>query len=195
LMDPELSEYRTRYGAGTKGAGWYSFDIGGVHFVALVNVAMSGRDMGEVYIDDPGPNAGGLGVLGDDQLAWMADDLGGRSASTPIVVLAHVPLWAVYPTWGWGTLDGARALALLKRFGSVTVLNGHIHQIVQKVEGDVAFYTAMSTAFPQPAPGQGPKPGPKNVAADQLRSVLGARSVIFQPGRQRLAVIDHPLKG
>ena len=124
----------------------------------------------------------------------MANDLRGRSASTPIVVFAHVPLWAVYPTWGWATLVSARALALLKSFGSVTVLIGHIHQVVQAVEGNVAFYTAMSTAFPQPAPGEAPKPGAKKVAADQLRAVLGVRSVTFEPGRRELAVIDQPLK-
>jgi 3',5'-cyclic AMP phosphodiesterase CpdA len=195
LLDPEMIEYRNRYGAGTKGAGWYSFDVGGVHFIALVNVNMSGRDLGEVHIDNPGPKAGGLGVLGEDQLAWLADDLRRRAASTPIVVFAHVPLWAVYPTWGWSTADSARALALLRRFGSVTVLNGHIHQVVQKVEGQVAFHTAMSTAYPQPAPGTAPKPGPKNVAANQLRRVLGATAVQVIPGRARLAVIDQPLQG
>jgi 3',5'-cyclic AMP phosphodiesterase CpdA len=194
VLDPEVAEFRNRFGVGTRGSGWYSFDAGGVHFVALVNVLNSGRDTGRVYIDNPGPKAGGLGVLGDEQLAWLADDLRGRSASTPIVVFAHVPLWAVYPTWGWGTLDSARALALLKRFGSVTVLNGHIHQVVQKVEGDVVFHTAMSTAFPQPAPGQAPKPGPKKVAADQLRTVLGATSVAFRQGQRRLAIVDAPLK-
>jgi len=193
VLDPEMSIYRQRYGAGTKGAGWYSFDIAGVHFVALVNVDMSGRDMGQVFIDDPGPKAGGLGALGADQLGWLADDLRGRSTSTPIVVMAHVPLWAAYPTWGWGTEDGAQALALLRRFGSVTVLNGHIHQVMQKVEGNVAFHTAMSTAFPQPAPGTAPKPGPKKIAPDRLRSVLGATSVTFQPGQQRLALVDAPL--
>jgi hypothetical protein len=195
VLDPEMAEYRNRYGAGTKGAGWYSFDVSGVHFVALVNVDMSGRDIGEVYVDNPGPKAGGLGVLGAAQLAWLADDLRGRPASTPIVVFAHVPLWAVYPTWGWGTVDSARALNQLKRFGSVTVLNGHIHQVVQKVEGQVAFHTAMSTAFPQPAPGTAPKPGPKKVAAEQLRKVLGATSVAVVPGRARLALIDQPLAG
>ncbi|HLI66147.1 MAG TPA: metallophosphoesterase [Caulobacteraceae bacterium] len=194
LLDPEMSMYRERYGAGAKGAGWYSFDVGGVHFIALVNVDMSGRDLGEVYIDDPGPKAGGLGVLGEDQLAWIADDLRGRAASTPIVVMAHVPLWAAYPTWGWGTQDGARALTLLRRFGSVTVLNGHIHQVLQKVEGNVAFHTAMSTAFPQPAPGSAPKPGPKKIAANRLRSVLGATTVSFHAGQRRLALVDATLE-
>jgi hypothetical protein len=70
------------------------------------------------------------------------------------VVFAHIPLWTVYEQWGWGTEDSARALEYLKRFGSVTVLNGHIHQIMQKVEGNVTFHTARSTAFPQPAPSQ-----------------------------------------
>ncbi len=194
ILDPEVTEYRNRYGAGTKGAGWYSFDINGVHFIGLVNVSTSGRDMGQVYIDNPGGKAGGLGMLGDAQLAWLQDDLRGKSASTPIVVFAHIPMWAAYPTWGWGTQDSAQALAYLKRFGSVTVLNGHIHQILQKVEGNIAFHTAMSTAFPQPSPGQAPKPGPKKIAAEQLRTVLGSTSVTFHQGQQRLALIDQPLK-
>jgi 3',5'-cyclic AMP phosphodiesterase CpdA len=139
--------------------------------------------------------AGGLGNLGNDQLAWLEDDLKGRSASTPIVVFAHIPLWTVYPAWGWGTEDAARALDHLKRFGSVTVLNGHIHQIMQKVEGSVTFHTAMSTAFPQPAPGAAPSPGPMRVADDKLRSLLGATDVSFKRGQKRLAIIDRPLQG
>ena len=140
-------------------------------------------------------SAGGLGNLGNDQLEWLESDLKGRSASTPIVVFAHIPLWSVYPQWGWGTDDAARALGLLKRFGSVTVLNGHIHQIMQKVEGNVTFHTAMSTAFPQPAPGAAPSPGPMKVADDKLRSLLGITDVTFKRGQQRLAIIDQPLQG
>ena len=139
--------------------------------------------------------AGGLGNLGNEQLEWLEDDLKGRAPSTPIVVFAHIPLWSVYPAWGWGTEDSARALDYLKRFGSVTVLNGHIHQIMQKVEGNVAFHTAMSTAFPQPAPGAAPSPGPMKVADDKLRSLLGVTDVTFKRGQQRLAIIDQPLQG
>ena len=111
------------------------------------------------------------------------------------MVFAHVPLWEVYPKWGWGTADGAKALAMLKRFGSVTVLNGHIHQVMQKVEGNVAFHTAMATAFPQPAPGSAPSPGPVKVPDDKLRSLLGITEVNFVRGQQRLAIIDKPLQG
>jgi 3',5'-cyclic AMP phosphodiesterase CpdA len=139
--------------------------------------------------------AGGLGNLGEEQLEWLESDLKGRSASTPIVVFAHIPLWVVYPQWGWGTDDGARALGYLKRFGSVTVLNGHIHQIIQKVEGNVAFHTARSTAFLQPSPGAAPSPGPMKVADDKLRSVLGVAEVTFKVGQQRLAIVDTPLQG
>jgi 3',5'-cyclic AMP phosphodiesterase CpdA len=181
VIDEEVKLYRERYGRGTKGAGWYSFDAEGVHFIGLVNVI----DL----------KAGGLGNIGDEQLAWLANDLQRRSSSTPIVVFAHIPLWAVYPQWGWGTNDGARALDTLKRFGSVTVLNGHIHQIMQKVEGNVAFHTACSTAFPQPAPGTAPSPGPMKVDDAKLRSLLGIRNVTFNPGQQRLAIIDTPLQG
>jgi 3',5'-cyclic AMP phosphodiesterase CpdA len=181
VLDDGVKLYGERYGRGTKGAGWYSFDAAGVHFVGLVNVV----DL----------KAGGLGNLGNDQLAWLEDDLKARSASTPIVVFAHIPLWAVYPQWGWGTDDSERVLGLLKRFGSVTVLNGHIHQIIQKVEGNVTFHTARSTAFPQPAPGAAPSPGPMKVDDDKLRSVLGIASINFMPGAQRLAIVDSPLQG
>jgi 3',5'-cyclic AMP phosphodiesterase CpdA len=180
VIDDERKLYRERYGRGTKGEGWYSFDAQGVHFVGLVNVV----DL----------KAGGLGNLGNEQLEWLDNDLKGRSPSTPIVVFAHIPLWAVYPQWGWGTDDSARALASLKRFGSVTVLNGHIHQVMQKVEGNVVFHTARSTAFPQPEPGKAPSPGPVKVADDKLRSLLGIASVTFKPGQQRLAIIDTPLQ-
>lgn len=171
--------YLGRYGKNTKGAGWYSFDQEGVHFIGLVNVV----DL----------KAGGMGNLGAEQLAWLADDLSGKSASTPIVVFAHIPLWTIAPEWGWGTQDSAQALALLARFGSVTVLNGHIHQLMQKVEGSVSFYTARSTAFPQPAPGTAPAPGPKLVPAGELRSLLGIRTVAFHQGEQSLAVTDIAL--
>jgi 3',5'-cyclic AMP phosphodiesterase CpdA len=180
FIDEDVRLYRERYGRGTKGAGWYSFDANGVHFIGLVNVV----DL----------RAGGLGNLGAEQLAWLADDLRGRSNSQPIVVFAHIPLWSVYPAWGWGTEDGARALDLLKGFGSVTVLNGHIHQVMQKVEGNVTFHTARSTAFPQPAPGTAPPPGPMKVADDKLRTMLGTASITFKQNEQRLAIVDTPLK-
>lgn len=180
IIDEERGKaYLDRYGKGTKGAGWYSFDDNGVHFIGLVNV-----------VDLKG---GGLGNLGAEQLAWLEDDLKGKSNSTPIVVFAHIPLWVVYPQWGWGTQDGTHALELLKRFGSVTVLNGHIHQIIQKVEGNVIFHTAMSTAFPQPAPGAAPSPGPMLVPAEKLRSLLGLTSVKVEQGKKPLAVIDTTL--
>ena len=181
LVDPEAGKlYRERYGRDTKGAGWYSFDANGVHFTGLVNVVNL--------------KAGGLGNLGAEQLEWLEDDLEGRSASQPIVVFAHIPLWTVYPQWGWGTDDGAKALGYLKRFGSVTVLNGHIHQVMQKVEGNVTFHTARSTAFPQPVPGTAPSPGPMKVPAEQLEKMLGIASVTFKQNEQRLAIIDTPLK-
>lgn len=166
----------------TKGGprGWYSFDQSGVHFVGLNNVQNL--------------KAGGMGSLGPDQLAWLDQDLKARPASQPIVVFAHIPLWTVYADWGWGTDDSAQALSLLKRFGSVTVLNGHIHQIMQKVEGNVTFHTARSTAFPQPAPGTAPAPGPmKEVPAGALRSYLGVAKITEVRGRESLAIVDAPL--
>ena len=171
--------YLDRYGKAAKGAGWYAFDQAGVHFIGLVNVV----DL----------KAGGMGNLGAEQLAWLADDLSAKSASTPIVVFAHIPLWTIAPEWGWGTQDSAQALALLARFGSVTVLNGHIHQLMQKVEGNVTFHTARSTAFPQPAPGTAPAPGPMLVPAGDLRGLLGVRSVVYQQGVKDLAITDTSL--
>ena len=180
FLDEGLGKlYLERYGKGTKGQGWYSFDDHGVHFIGLNNVV----DL----------KAGGLGRLGPEQLAWLADDIKGKSNSTPIVVFAHIPLWTVYADWGWGTDDGLQALDMLKRFGSVTVLNGHIHQIVQKVEGNMTFHTARSTAFPQPEPGTAPSPGPMTVPAEQLRSMLGITSVDVRFGNKPLAVTDTTL--
>ncbi|HEY4139888.1 MAG TPA: metallophosphoesterase [Pseudolabrys sp.] len=181
IIDPENKLYKERYGRGTKGDGWYSFDANGVHFMGLVNVANL--------------KGGGMGNLGAEQLAWVEDDLKGRSASQPIVMFAHIPLWTLYPEWGWGTEDSEQALGLAKRFGSVTVLNGHIHQIMQKVEGNVTFHTARSTAFPQPAPGSAPSAGPMKVPDDKLRTMLGTASVTVKQGEQRLAIIDKPLQG
>jgi len=181
FLDPEQKLYHERFARAAKGSGWYSFDANGVHFIGLNNVV----DL----------KAGGLGNLGADQLEWLADDVKGRSASTPIVVFAHIPLWTVYQDWGWGTDDGAQALSYLKRFGSVTVLNGHIHQVMQKVEGNVTFHTARSTAFPQPAPGAAASPGPMKVPEEQLRQMLGIADVTLKEGEQHVAIIDSPLKG
>src|SRR5712672_3050873 len=179
MLSDNGEQFLQRYGKGTKGTGWYSFDQKGVHFVGLVNVANL--------------KAGGMGSLGHEQLEWLENDLKGRSASTPIVLFAHIPLWTVYPEWGWGTEDAARALTYVKRFGSVTVLNGHIHQTMQKVEGNVTFHTAASTAFPQPAPGKADSPGPMKVPAEQLKSVLGITDVNYVQGQHALAVVDSTL--
>lgn len=170
-----------RFGRARTTGGWYSFDSHGVHFIGLVNVV--------------GLKPGGLGTLGAAQRQWLEDDLRGRSSSTPLVIFAHMPLWSIYPQWGWGTDDAAAALSHVQRFGSVTVLNGHIHQVIQKVEGDVTYHTACSTAFPQPTPGHGPGPMPLAVPAGELRSMLGVRQVEFIAGRVRLAdatLADRP---
>jgi 3',5'-cyclic AMP phosphodiesterase CpdA len=167
--DATVTEYFNRFGKASDNKGYYSFDHAGVHFVGLINVLQF--------------KPGGLGNLGAEQLAWVASDLKGRSASTPIVVFAHMPLWTVYEPWGWGTGDADQLMSHLRRFGSVTVLNGHIHQVVQKVEGNVTFHTARSTAYPQPVAGDGPGPGPLKVPSDQLSKMLGITSV---------SVVKHP---
>ncbi len=179
VLNDDGAQFRERYGKAAKGSGWYSFEKKGVHFIGLVNVMNL--------------KAGGLGTLGHEQLEWMEDDVKHLKSSTPIVVFAHIPLWSVYPEWGWGTDDSAQALAYLKKFGSVTVLNGHIHQTMQKVEGNVTFHTAASTAFPQPQPGKADSPGPMKVPAEQLRSILGITDVSYVRGQHALAVVDSSL--
>lgn len=178
LANDGYARWKDLWGRATREKGWISFDQGGVHFVGLNNV---------------GERVGKLGGLGTEQLEWLEKDLAARRSSTPIVVFAHVPLWSVYPEWGWATGDSERAMTALKKFGSVTVLNGHIHQTLQKVEGNVAFHTAASTAFPQPAPGSAPAPGPMKVDADKLKSVLGVTQVNFVPNKGPLAITDHKL--
>jgi len=180
VLEDDGATYLARFGKGTQGAGWHSFDQNGVHFIGLVNVVNL--------------KAGGLGTLGREQLEWLEKDVKHLKNSTPIVVFAHIPLWSVYPEWGWGTDDSARALSYLKRFGSVSVLNGHIHQVMQKVEGHVTFHTAMSTAFPQPAPGTAPSPGPMKVADDRLRKVLGLSRISFHDVNHPIAITDVPLE-
>jgi len=180
VLEDDGANYLQRFGKGTQGAGWHSFDQNGVHFIGLVNVVNL--------------KAGGLGTLGREQLEWLEKDVKRLKSSTPIVVFAHIPLWSVYPEWGWGTEDSARALSYLKRFGSVSVLNGHIHQVMRKVEGHVTFHTAMSTAFPQPAPGSAPSPGPMKVADDRLRTMLGLSRISFHDVNHPIAITDLPLE-
>jgi 3',5'-cyclic AMP phosphodiesterase CpdA len=171
--------FRERFGRNAMGDGWYSFDKNGAHFIGLVNVMNL--------------KAGGLGNLGSEQLEWLEGDVAKLKSSTPIVVFAHIPLWPVYPQWGWGTDDSEQALSYLKRFGSVTVLNGHIHQTMQKIEGNITFHTAASTAFPQPQPGQADSPGPMKVPDDKLRQVLGITDVNLVRGKHSLAIVDSTL--
>jgi Icc protein len=179
VIDDDGKQFRERFGRGGQGAGWYSFDKKGVHFIGLVNVMNL--------------KAGGLGNLGQEQLEWMEKDVKHLSKSTPIVVFAHIPLWTIYPEWGWGTDDSAQGLSYLKKFGSVTVLNGHIHQTMQKVEGNITFHTAASTAFVQPKPGAASSAGPMKVPDEQLRKLLGITDVNYRRGEHALAVVDSSL--
>jgi 3',5'-cyclic AMP phosphodiesterase CpdA len=179
VADASVTEYFSRYGKASQDRGYYSFDHHGVHFISLINVL------------NFKPN--GLGNLGQEQLEWLEKDLRGRSASTPIVVFAHMPLWTVYAPWGWGTGDADQAMSYLARFGSVTVLNGHIHQIVQKVEGNITFHTARSTAYPQPGPGEGPGPGPLKVPTEELPRMLGVSNVSLKHHPDALSLTDSTL--
>jgi len=177
ITDGSGHEYFARYGKPSGNRGYYSFDHHGVHFVALVNVMHF--------------QPAGLGDFGTDQLTWLKQDLSERSASTPVVVFAHMPMWTILESWGWGTADAQEALSYLRRFGSVTILNGHIHQIVQKVEGHITFHTARSTAYPQPQPGMGDGPGPLVVPPEQLRRMLGLTSIAVE--RREFSLTDTSL--
>jgi hypothetical protein len=179
VADASVTEYFSRYGKPSQDRGYYSFDHHGVHFVSLINVL------------NFKPN--GLGTLGQEQLDWLEKDLQGRSASTPIVVFAHMPMWTIYAPWGWGTSDADQAMGYLKRFGSVTVLNGHIHQIVQKLEGNITFHTARSTSYPQPAPGEGSGPGPLKVSAQELPGRLGVSNLTLMRHPTSVTVTDTSL--
>jgi 3',5'-cyclic AMP phosphodiesterase CpdA len=179
VADATVTEYFNRYGKASNNKGYYSFDHHGVHFVSLINVL------------NFKPN--GLANLGQEQLEWLEKDLKGRSSSTPIVVFTHMPMWTIHAPWGWGTSDSDQAMSYLKRFGSVTVLNGHIHQIVQKVEGNVTYHTARSTAYPQPNPGEGSGPGPLKVPSDELPKMLGVTTVTLKHHPDALSLTDTTL--
>lgn len=181
VLNDNGAMFHERFGQGAQGDGWYSFDQKGAHFIGLINVLNL--------------KAGGLGNLGLEQLEWLEKDVAKLKSSAPIVIFAHIPLWSVYPQWGWGTDDSEQALSYMKRFGSVTVLNGHIHQTMQKVEGNITFHTACSTSFPQPQPGQADAPGPMIVPAEKLRRLLGITDVNFVRGKHTLAIVDSTLQG
>jgi 3',5'-cyclic AMP phosphodiesterase CpdA len=176
--DDAGQKYRQFFGAGSRGDGWYSFDVAGVHVIALVNT---------VHLPK-------LGQLGTEQLDWIEKDVAGLSSDTPIIVFSHIPLFAMYPDWGWGTEDATQALSYLKRFSSVTCLNGHVHQLFSKTEGNVTFYSATTTAYPLPHPGDGPAPKPITLPAGQLHDALGVREVTYTKGQQALALKDQKLQ-
>jgi len=169
--------YRQFFGAGTLGDGWFSFDTAGVHFISLVNTT----------------SLDALGYLGQDQLDFVRRDVAGLSSETPIVLFSHIPLYAMYPQWGWGTSDAVTLLGMLRRFGSVTALNGHVHQVFTKTEGNVTFYSAAPTCYPLPEPGQAPAPLPVTLPAGELTAALGIRTVSFQAGTTSLALTDQRL--
>jgi 3',5'-cyclic AMP phosphodiesterase CpdA len=176
--DDAGQKYRQAFGTGTRGEGWYSFDIAGVHLIGLVNTL----------------NLQKLGHLGTEQLEFVEKDVASLSSDTPIIVFSHIPLFAMYPDWGWGTEDAAQALSYLKRFSSVTCLNGHVHQLFSKTEGNVTFYSATTTAYPLPHPGDGPAPKPVTLPAGQLRDALGIREVSYTKGQQALALKEQKLQ-
>ncbi|WP_349263695.1 metallophosphoesterase family protein [Actinocrinis sp.] len=169
--------YRQIFGHNTVGEGWYSFDTHGVHFIALVNTLSLEK----------------LGHLGADQIDFVRKDVAGLSSDTPIVLFSHIPLFAMYPQWGWSTDDALQVLSLLKRFASVTALNGHVHQLFSRVEGNVTFHSATTTAYPLPKPGTAAAPTPQVLPARGLQAALGIRTVDYQQGGTGLAVTDRTL--
>jgi 3',5'-cyclic AMP phosphodiesterase CpdA len=177
-VDDAGQKYRNAFGAGSVGDGWYSFDIAGVHVIALVNTL----------------NLHKLGHLGVDQLEFVEKDVARLSSDTPVIVFSHVPLFAMYPDWGWGTDDAGQALSYLRRFASVTCLNGHVHQLFSKTEGNVTFYSGTTTAYPLPRPGDGPAPKPVTLPAGKLRDVLGVREVTYTKGETALALKEDRLQ-
>lgn len=177
-VDDAGQKYRSVFGAGTRGDGWYSFDIAGVHVIGLVNTL----------------NLKKLGHLGADQLEFIEKDVATLSSDTPIIVFSHIPLFAMYPDWGWGTDDATQALSYLRRFSSVTCLNGHVHQLFSKTEDNVTFYSATTTAYPLPHPGDGPAPKPLTLPAGQLKDALGIREVSYTRGQNVLALKEETLQ-
>jgi 3',5'-cyclic-AMP phosphodiesterase len=149
--------------------GFQSWDHSGVHFISLTNVL----DFGD----------SGTGKLGQAQLDLLAKDLADRKSDTPLVILSHIPLYNLYPKWGWGTVDWPNALSSLSRFSAVTVLNGHIHQAIHHTEGNIQYSTAVSTAYPLPSPGDGEKPAPVKLPKDKLLAALGYRTVDMVAGQ------------
>jgi 3',5'-cyclic-AMP phosphodiesterase len=150
-------------------AGLQIWDQAGIHFISLTNVL----DFG----------ATGKGELGQAQLDLLTNDLAAQQSDTPLVVFSHIPLYDLYPKWGWATADSAQLLSLLSRFASVTVLSGHIHQVVEHREGNIRFHTAASTAFPLPAPGNGEQPTPIKLPENDLLATLGFRTVELMIGK------------
>jgi 3',5'-cyclic AMP phosphodiesterase CpdA len=177
-IDDGGEKYRQAFGAGTRGDGWYSFDIAGVHVIGLVNTLHLTK----------------LGHLGADQLDFIQKDVAPLSSDTPIIVFSHIPLFAMYPNWGWGTDDATQALSYLKRFSSVTCLNGHVHQLFTKTEGNVTFHSGTTTAYPLPHPGDGPAPKPITLPAGKLHDALGIREVSYTKGQQALALKEQTLQ-
>jgi Icc protein len=170
-------QYLERYGKGTQGSGWYSFDRKGVHFVGLVNV------VGLEHMGQAGPGPASVAGSGPEGAVQQYAHRSFR-AHPAVGRLSRVGLG------NGGQRAGAElSEALRVRHG----LNGHIHQVMQKVEGHVTFHTAMSTAFPQPAPGSAPAAGPMKVPAERLRSVLGITNVHYVARKHSLAVVDAPL--
>ena len=143
------------------GRDYYSFDHKGVHFVVLNSILTFPKWLNQKW-DSPmarmlqmarldNPN-GSPFMVGEEQRAWLQNDLKKVSRSTPVVVLSHSPLQKIFKGWNFWTDDAEPIQKMLRRFKNVTVLYGHVHQIQYNKIGNISFHAAMATAWPWPYP-------------------------------------------
>lgn len=158
------------------GATRYTFDHKGLHFIVLDNVS------------DPAAR------LGDDQLAWLAEDVRKQPADARIVVFTHRPLFDLYPQWDWATRDGRQALDILSTRPNVTVFYGHIHQEHHQMTGAIAHHAARSLMFPLPAPGSQPRRTPLPWDPQHPYAGLGWREVDARPRQAQYAITEEPVR-
>jgi 3',5'-cyclic AMP phosphodiesterase CpdA len=155
----------------------YTFDHKGVHFIVIDNVS------------DP------TGSIGNDQLQWLAADLGKQDKNARIVVFTHRPLFDLAPDWDWHTRDSAKALDLLKPYPKVTVFYGHIHQENHHTTGNIAHHAARGLMYPLPAPYSVPKKMPVPWDPAQPYKGLGWRSVDAKVTQVMYGLTEYGVKG
>ncbi len=153
---------------------YQSFAHRGVHFIALDNASAPG------------------GTLGAPQLDWLAGEVAKVPRDAALVVLAHRPLFELYPEWDWSTTDGARAIEVLSAHPNVSVFYGHIHQEHHHVTGKIAHHSARSLIFPLPAPAAAQKRAPLPWDPASRDHGLGHRSIRVAGASADLAITEVP---